>query len=184
MSVSLVLAQTTIALRNVLQTALRLDAGWRETGGEPRITTLPHGKPDKGSGERVNLALVSVAPSRHLRNEASAPPGGDAPLLLDLRYLVSVHVLYPLHAELMIGAALEALLDSPVLGQPALTDDDPLEVAINEAAAPMSVTPPRISVEAAEARSFDVLRVPALLIHVSPVIVTLRRGATSLLIDR
>lgn len=183
MSVSIAFTQTTMALRDVLQNALRLDAGWRETGGAPRITTLPHGKPDKGSGERLNLALVSAAPSTHLRNEAIGAPAGRARLSFDLRYLVSVHVLFPLHAELLIGAALEALLDNPILTGPPVPDEDPLETAIMNVAGPMAEDRPRVSVEVAEARSFDVLRVPALLVHVRPVIVVPRRKTTSLLLE-
>ncbi|TRW17768.1 Pvc16 family protein [Glacieibacterium frigidum] len=183
MSVSIAFAQTSMALRDILQNALRLDTGWRETGGAPRVTTLPHGKPDKGSGERLNLGLISAAPNARLRNESVDTPSGRVPLVFDLRYLITVHVLFPLHAELLIGAALEALLDNPVLTGPPVPDEDPLETAIMDVAGPMADNRPRLIVEVAEARSFDALRVPALLVHVSPVIVAPRRRGASLLLQ-
>jgi len=182
MTVAIAFAQTTIALREMLQTALRLDTGWRMTGGAPRVTILPHGKPDKGSGERLNLAMVAASPSRQFHNPSPAAQGDV--LAYDLRYLISVHVLFPLHAELLIGAALQALQATPVLIRPAVVGDDPLDTDIMAGEGLAADFPPRLTVEVAEARSFDILRVPALLVHVSPVVAAPPRRVQSLLINR
>lgn len=185
MSVALAFAQTTIALREVLQTALRLDAGWRSTGGATRVTVLPHGKPDKGSGERLNLAMVAASPIATLRNRPPEPGEAALPQAFDLRYLITVHVLFPLHAELLIGATLDALHASPVLVAPSgLILDDPLEAAVMASGTFATDQPPRVTVEVAEARSFDILRVPALLLHVSPVIAAPQQTPLALLIGR
>jgi hypothetical protein len=181
-------AQTTLALRDVLQTAMRLDLGWRLTGGAPRVTTLPHGKPDKGSGERLNLGLVAASLSSTGRNTPEPRPetAADRPLAFDLRYLVTAHVLFPLHAELLIGGALQALDANPVLtvAPPLVPSADPFEDSIYHGQGIAPGHPIHISVEPAEAKSFDILRVPALLIRVGPVVVSAAPEGPSLLTRR
>lgn len=186
MSVAIAFAQTTLALREVLQTALRLDTGWRMTGGAPRVTVLPHGKPDKGSGERLNLGMVAASPNRQFRNQLPDAHGDVAPpMAFDLRYLITVHVLFPLHAELLIGAALQMLQSTPVLLVPPLiASDDPLEAGIMAGIGLAADHLPRLTVEVAEAGSFDILRVPALLVHVSPVVAAPPGPPRPLLINR
>lgn len=186
MTVAVAFAQTTIALRDLLQSALRLDAGWRLTGGAPRITTLPHGKPDKGSGERLNLGLVAAGPGLELRNQPLPAPAEGAHLLAyDLRYLITVHVLLPLHAEILIGVALEALNMTPVLKVgPTTPNDDAFEASIMAGQGVVPGHSPHLTVEVAEARSFDILRVPALLVRVSPVVVAPPQPPQSILKPR
>jgi hypothetical protein len=99
-SVSLALAQTTLLLRDLLLQSLRRDPGWVLTGGTPRITSLPHGKSDKGIGDRLNLALISALPSAVVANAAAAMPS------FDLRYLVTAHVFTTLRVELLLGMVL------------------------------------------------------------------------------
>ena len=181
MTAAIAFAQTTLALRDVLQTAMRLDLGWRLTGGAPRVTTLPHGKPDKGSGERLNLALVAASISTTARN--LPPPIGEQVLAFDLRYLITAHVLFPLHSELLIGGALQALHANPVLtvAPPVPPSADAFEDSIAHGQGVAAGHPVHISVEPAEAKSFDILRVPALLIRVGPVIVSAAAETLSIL---
>ena len=128
MSASVAIAQTTLALCEMLQTSLRRDAGWRLTGTTARVTSLPHGKPDTGSGARLNVALIAVAPGPLPPQMHGAPP---PPAGYDMRFLVTAHVFSDLHSELLIGGALQALYGNPVL-MPAPPDtpvDDPLKQA-------------------------------------------------------
>ena len=184
MSVSIAFAQTTIALRDMLQTALRLDAGWRLTGGVPRVTISPHGAPGDPSGARLDLALVAASPSLQRRNRPPDPRAErEPPLVFDLRYLITAHMLLPLHAELLLGAALEVLLGNPVLRRQSAPIHDALETVIMAGAGGMSDDPPRLAVEVADAPR-DIGLGPVLLIRVSPVIFAPRRSTPLPVIER
>ena len=182
MSVSLGIARTTLALRDLLLGALRNDPGWQLVHSPPRVTTLPHGKPDQGSGERLNVALVSVAANKTAKN---AEPGGAPALFLDLGFLITAHVFQPLHSELMMGAALQAIDATPLLdlAAPALPIDTPLEAEIkaSSSAAKQLV---RLLVEASLPGDFTALRLPALLIRAGPLAIARDNGGNSLLLPQ
>ena len=180
MSASIAIAQTTLALCDMLQSSLRRDSGWRLTGSTARVTSLPHGKPDTGSGARLNVALVAVTPSPMLPQVHGAPP---PPASYDMRFLVTAHVFSALHSELLIGGALQALYGNPVLGFASLeaAHDDPLMLAVLEAPGRAPDSHARLSVEAVDEKMPGDLRLPALIITVSNV-VTMPEVAASLLL--
>lgn len=162
MSVSLALAQTTLLVRDLLLQSLRRDAGWHLTGGTPRITTLPHGKPDKGTGDRLNLALISALPSA-ASGQTHATPS------FDLRYLVTAHVFVTLHVELLLGMVLQAVAENPVLGGAQPANADPIEAALM-AGTGRADTPSRLSIGDIAGLRLEPLRLPALIIAVAPVV--------------
>ena len=184
MSVSIAFAQTTIALRDMLQAALRFDAGWQLTGGAPRVVISSTGGPDDPGGARLDLALVAASPNLVWRDRPLDPRAERRPpLVFDLRYLITAHMPLPLHAELLLGAALEVLLGNPVLARQSAPIHDALETVIMASAGSMSDDPPRLAVEVADAPR-DIARGPALLIRVSPVIFAPRRSTPLPVIER
>lgn len=174
MSVSVAIVQTTLALRDLLIGALRRDTGWTLAGGLPRVSTLPHGKPDQGSGERLNLAVVAVEASRAM----AVRPGGAGVAAYDLRFLITAHVFQPLHSELLIGAALQALVDSPVIqvAQAGKGGESALEAAINSAQGIDETTAVRLTVRAAAANEYSGLRLPALVVDAAPIVAQAAAG--------
>ena len=182
MSVSLALAQTTLLLRDLLLQSLRRDPGWVLTGGTPRITTLPHGKPDKGIGDRLNLALVSALPSAVVANAVVANAAAAMPSF-DLRYLVTAHVFTTLHVELLLGMVLQAVADSPVLGASQAANAEPIEAELM-AGTGRAATPSRLSIGDIAGLRLEPLRLPALIIDVSPVVAVPDGIVQSLTIER
>ncbi len=168
MTASIAIAQTTLALCDMLQTSLRRDAGWRLTGVTARVTSLPHGKPDTGSGPRLNVALISVAPAPAV----DQMPGGAAAQTYTMRFLVTAHVFSALHSELLIGGALSALSGSPVLpvARPSAAGDDPLGRAVLDTAGRDTTTHARLGVEGVDNLISTEIRLPALVITVSNVV--------------
>ena len=181
MSASIAIARTALALRDLLIAALRNDPGWQLVHEAPRITTLPHGKPDQGSGQRLNLALVGVSYDREARNDA--PTGTMA---LELRFLITAHVFLQLHSELLIGAALQAIHDAPLLSlsNAPLSSDTPLERELKAAGSIGDGATVRLVVDAASHGDFAGLRLPALLVCVGPLMVARGNGGSGLLIGK
>lgn len=162
MSLSLAFAQTTLLLRDTLLHGLRRDNGWTMTGDTPRVTMLPHGKPDKGTGERLNLALVSALPS---------PSQHGVEPSYDLRYLITAHVFVTLHVELLLGMVLQTIADNSVLGGAPAANVEPIEAALAAGNGRADVTS-RLSIGNIAGLRLEPLRLPAVLIDVSPVVAT------------
>lgn len=173
MSLSLAFAQTTLLLRDMLLHGLRRDTGWTATGGTPRVTMLPHGKPDKGTGDRLNLALISALPSLA---EHSVSPS------YDLRYLVTAHVFVTLHVELMLGMVLQTIADSPVLGGAPAANVESIETALSVGSGRAEIIS-RLSIGNIAGLHLEPLRLPAVIIDVSPVAATVPI-AQRLMVDR
>lgn len=170
MSASIALAQTTLALCDLLQSSLRRDAGWRLTGSTARVTSLPHGKPDSGSGARLNVGLISVSPAARPDADHATP----APAAYDMRFLVTAHVFSALHSELLIGGALDSLSGNPILpvALPSSAGDDALGRAVLDAAGRDTTTHARLSVAAVDDLVSTDIRLPALIITVLNVVAT------------
>lgn len=182
MSVSLALAQTTLLLRDLLLQSLRRDAGWALTGGTPRVTMLPHGKPDKGIGDRLNLALISALPSASARNRlALSIDRHDAPVF-ELRYLVTAHVFVTLHVELLLGMVLQTVADMPILGTAPPCNVEPIEAGLMAGSGRADV-PSHLTVGDIGGLRLEPLRLPALIIDVSPVVAA-AAAVQRLIVDR
>ena len=128
----------------------------RHTAGDK----LPHGKPDKGTGERLNLALISALPS--------ASKHGVEPAY-DLRYLVTAHVFVTLHNELLLGMVIQTVTHGPVLGGVPAANVEPIEPALMAASGRADVIS-RLSIGNVAALRLEPLRLPAVIIEVSPVV--------------
>lgn len=162
MPLSLAFAQTTLLLRDLLLHGLRTDSGWTVTGGTPRVTMLPHGKPDKGNGDRLNIALISALPSQSRHDEGAA---------FDLRYLVTAHVFMTLHVELLLGMVLQTVTDNPVLGDSPLGHVESIEASLTAGSGRADV-PSRLSLVDIVGLRLEPLRLPAIVIEVTPVVAT------------
>lgn len=125
MSSALAIAGVTAVLRDLLNDGLINHNVSGTLGSGVSVTLLP---PDRvvptGGNEssQINLFLYLVTPNAGWRNEAL--PSRDAsgrlrlsnpPLALDLHYLLSVYTSGDLHAEILLGYAMQLLHEMPVL---------------------------------------------------------------------
>lgn len=92
--------------------------------GNVLVTALPPDRiPVTAADERsqINVFLYQAAPNAALRNLALPSRGSDGarlsnpPLALDLRYLVSAYGKEELHADALLGFAMQVLHENPVL---------------------------------------------------------------------
>ncbi|HKE00071.1 MAG TPA: DUF4255 domain-containing protein [Planctomycetota bacterium] len=128
MSNALAIASVTAVLKDLLNNGV-IDHQLSGVVGEVVVSALP---PDRvlvaGQPEtsRINLFLYRVTPNQSWRNEGlpSHASNGDRvsnpPLGLDLHYLVSAYGASELHAEILLGYALQLLHETPVLTRDAI----------------------------------------------------------------
>lgn len=128
MSNALALAAVTAVLKNLLDNAL-IDASLSQAvGGTITVSTLPPDRIETGENEapRLNLFLYQVAPNAALRNiELPARDGrgrrvANAPLALDLYYLLSAYSAQDFEAEILLGYGMQMLHETPVLSREAI----------------------------------------------------------------
>ena len=89
------------------------------------VSALPPDRIQTGANEenRINLFLYQVTPNQGWRNQGMPSTGYNGekltnpPLALDLHYLLSAYGREDLNAEVLLGYAMEALHDMPVLGR-------------------------------------------------------------------
>lgn len=125
MSTALAIAGVTAVLRDRLNDGLVNHNVAGVTGSTVTVTVLP---PDRvvatGSTEAsgLNLFLYQLTPNTGWRNEGlpSRDASGrhrlsNAPLALDLHYLISAYSAGDLHAEILLGYAMQLLHEFPVL---------------------------------------------------------------------
>jgi hypothetical protein len=125
MSTTAALAATTQMLRSVL-----LDATttlWAKLGSTPAISAVPPDRITAEEGDQLNVFLYRTSLNPGWRDEGlpvRSPTGTrltQPPLALDLHYVISAHCKTDLHAELLMGSAMEALHGMSVLTAPAIT---------------------------------------------------------------
>jgi len=129
MSNALAIASVTAVLRDLLNNGLIDHDISGAVGGNVTVSALP---PDKvfppGSDEttKLNLFMHQVAPNTGWRNaalpsrNAAGERVGNPPLALDLHYLLTAYGSDDLHAEILLGYAMQLLHEVPVLDRAAI----------------------------------------------------------------
>ncbi|MDJ0780375.1 MAG: DUF4255 domain-containing protein [Desulfosarcinaceae bacterium] len=124
MSAASALAGITAVLQNLIASALRHH---ESALGQIKVTSLA---PEQMAGKKnhLHLFLFQAAENPALRNhwQPARDAVGEAisrqPLCLDLGYLLSAYSDKELHAELMLGAAMQIFHETPVLTRKMLVD--------------------------------------------------------------
>jgi hypothetical protein len=128
MSSALAIAGVTAVLKDLLHNTV-IDHDLVASVGDVIITSLPPDmiKTDGSEAKtQLNLFLYQVTPNAGWRNVAlpSRNSNGDRvtnpPLALDLHYLLTAYGLKDLHAEILLGYAMQLLHETPVLSREAI----------------------------------------------------------------
>ena len=122
MSNALAIAAVSNVLKDLLNEGL-IDNEYAE--GVKVTAGPPVANPSVGSGAQaqLNLFLYAVTPNQGWRNvglparDADGQPVGNPPLALDLHYLVTAYDQRDLHAEALLGYAMQLLHEHPVLSR-------------------------------------------------------------------
>lgn len=129
MSNALAIAGVTAVLKDLLNNGLIDHNVTGAVGGNVTVTALP---PDRvftagaQEGNQLNLFLHQVTPNAGWRNAGlpSRDERGERltnpPLALDLHYLLTAYGAEDLHAEILLGYAMQLLHDTPVLSRQAI----------------------------------------------------------------
>lgn len=114
MSSALALASVTAVLKDLLENGLAASGVTTRIGGDTTVSALPPDQIASGPDERaqLNLFLYHLTPHTSLRNRPGQGHGG---LALELHYLLTAYGARDLQAEILLGHALQALQQSPVL---------------------------------------------------------------------
>jgi hypothetical protein len=130
MSTALAIAGVSAVLRDLLNDGLVNHNVSGVVGSSVIVTTLPPDKVVQNNGveaTQLNLFLRHVTPNLGWRNEGlpSRDPSGrnrlsNPPLALNLHYLISAYGSADLHAEILLGYAMQLLHESPVLTRDAI----------------------------------------------------------------
>ncbi len=130
MSTALAIAGVTAVLRDLLNDGLVNHNVSGALGSSVTVSVLAPDRvvpPSTGEASQINLFLYLVTPNPGWRNEQL--PSRDAsgrlrltnpPLALDLHYLLSVYSGGDLHAEILLGYAMQLLHEMPVLTREAI----------------------------------------------------------------
>lgn len=127
MSSALALAAVTAVLKDLLINGL-IDRDLVSSVGDVKVTALPPDRITTGTDEQsqLNLFLYQATPNAAWRNVGlpSRDNGGsrvtNAPLALDLHYLLSAYGAKDLHAEILLGYAMQLFHETPVLPRAAI----------------------------------------------------------------
>jgi hypothetical protein len=130
MSSALAIAGVTAVLRDLLNDGLVNQNVSGVLGSTVTVTTRP---PDRVAGTdgseatQLNLFLRQVTPNQGWRNEALPSRDGSGrtrltnpPLALNLHYLVSAYGAADLHAEILLGYAMQLLHENPIITREAI----------------------------------------------------------------
>ncbi len=130
MSTALAIAGVTAVLRDLLNDGLVNHNVSGVLGSSVTVTVLAPDRvvpPSASEASQVNLFLYLVTPNPGWRNDRlpSRDASGrlrltNAPLALDLHYLLSVYSGGDLHAEILLGYAMQLLHEMPVLTRDAI----------------------------------------------------------------
>ena len=163
MSSALAIAAITATLKALLEDHLARQSVAARVG-DVAVTALPPDRLPTGAEERsaLNLFLYHVKPHARLRPLATAD-GEPAALTLDLFYLLAAYGQNDLHAEILLGYAMQVLLETAALtpatiegailragehGHSAWVGDGTADVhALAERTGPVEVSPEFLSVE-------------------------------------
>ena len=126
MSTALALGAVTAVLKDLLDNAVvgqAIDA----VGGDVGVSALPPDRirTDETEGNRLNLFLYRVSPNPGWSNFGLPSRNGgerltNPPLALDLHYLLTAYGARDFHAEILLGYAMQALHETPVLSRDAV----------------------------------------------------------------
>src|SRR5437764_7400909 len=119
MSSALAIASMTYVLKNLLDNRL-VQSGVTASVGEVTVTALPPDRITTGSDERsqINLFLYRVTPHTAWRGGPSRTEESGTrtpPLALDLHYLITAYGERDFQAEILLGSAMQLLLETPAL---------------------------------------------------------------------
>ena len=129
MSNALALGAVTAVLRDLLNNGLIDHDISGSLGGNVTVSALPPDRIRVGDGveqSQLNLFLYQVTPNAGWRNSGlpSRDERGDRvsnpPLALDLHYLLSAYGAQELHTDILLGYAMQALHETPVLSRDAI----------------------------------------------------------------
>jgi hypothetical protein len=121
---SLAIAAVTAVLKDLLNNGLIDHNVTGAVGGNVTVSALPPDRvfaPGAQEGNQLNLFLYQVAPNVGWRNvglPSRDERGGrlsNQPLALDLHYLLTAYGAEDLHAEVLLGYAMQLLHETPVL---------------------------------------------------------------------
>lgn len=164
MSNALAIAGVTAVLRDLLNDGLINQNVSGVLGSTVSVSTLPPDRvvPTNGTeSSQLNLFLHQVTPNSGWRNEGlpSRDSSGrqrlsNPPLALNLHYLLSAYGATELHAEVLLGCAVQVLHETPVLGPEAINtaltpppNPPPLLVALADAGLADQVEQIKITLE-------------------------------------
>ncbi|HSL71946.1 MAG TPA: DUF4255 domain-containing protein [Longimicrobiales bacterium] len=123
MSSALAIAAVTAVLKDLLHNGI-IDRDLTNSVGDVTVSALPpdrvvtQGQPETS---QLNLFLYQVTPNSGWRNQglpARSAQGerlGNPPLALDLHYLLTAYGAKDLHAEILLGYAMQQMHETPVL---------------------------------------------------------------------
>lgn len=113
---ALALAAVTTVLKALLDNRL-IEPAVSASVGEVAVSALPPDRIDVGADERsrLNLFLYRATPHTMLRQEGDWAPHGRTALTLDLHYLITAYGERDFHAEILLGHAVQLLLETPLL---------------------------------------------------------------------
>jgi hypothetical protein len=129
-STALAIAGVTAVLRDLLNDGMINHNISGVLGTTVTVTAMPPDRvvpPNGVEGSQLNIFLHQVTPNAAWRNEAM--PSRDAsgvhrltnpPLALDLHYLITAYGAEDLHAEILLGYAMQLLHEVPALGRDAI----------------------------------------------------------------
>lgn len=130
MSSALAIAGVTAVLRDVLNDGMVNHNVSGVLGSSVTVSVLAPDRvvtPNTSEASQINLFLYLVTPNPGWRNERLPTQDGsgrlrlaNAPLALDLHYLLSVYSGGDLHAEILLGYAMQLLHEAPVLTRGAI----------------------------------------------------------------
>ncbi len=130
MSTALAIAGVTAVLRDLLNDGLINHNVSGALGSSVTVSVLAPDRvvpPSTGEASQINLFLYLVTPNPGWRNEKLPSRDGsgrlrlaNAPLALDLHYLLSIYSGGDLHAEILLGYAMQLLHETPVLTREAI----------------------------------------------------------------
>jgi hypothetical protein len=119
-SSALAVASVSAVLKNVLEDRL-VTVGLSAPLGDPEVSTLPPDRAELGADDRsrLNLFLYRVAPNSGWRSGGHTGTTRPA-LALDLYYLVTAYGGQDFVAEILLGEAMQTLLEMRVLSSDAI----------------------------------------------------------------
>jgi Pvc16 N-terminal domain/IPT/TIG domain len=125
MSNALAIGAVTAILKNLLENGFVSQGVSTSLGETPAVTVLsPNAEEGNGTGQnkdRLNLFLYQTTFNSGWRNQGfptrngAGDVVGNAPLALNLHYLITAYSQEAFHAEIMLGYAMQLMHETPVL---------------------------------------------------------------------